>query len=170
MAISCWLSGCGRFRDVSARADAGAGVLRRLAGRPTAVRPCDDVQGPGDPGGQHSLRRACRVPDQRPFVVHAVSGLSLSDRVPDARTIWLFREKLIRVEAIKPLFERFDAALRGAGYIAMGGQIVDATLVPRGSSATPKRRRRRSRRGAFPRIGRLSRPSSPTRIATRVGL
>jgi len=33
------------------------------------------------------------------------------------------------VEAIKPLFERFDAALRGAGYIAMGGQIVDATLV-----------------------------------------
>ena len=56
-------------------------------------------------------------------------GLSLTDRVPDARTIWLFREKLSKAEAIKPLFERFDAALRGAGYIAMGGQIVDATLV-----------------------------------------
>jgi hypothetical protein len=47
-------------------------------------------------------------------------GLSLSDRVPDARTIWLFREKLTRAGAIKPLFERFDAALREAGYIAMG--------------------------------------------------
>jgi len=56
-------------------------------------------------------------------------GLSLTDRVPDARTIWLFREKLSKAEAIKPLFERFDAALRGAGYIAMGWQIVDATLV-----------------------------------------
>jgi transposase, IS5 family len=62
-------------------------------------------------------------------------GLSLSDRVPDARTIWLFREKLTKAEAIKPLFERFEAALRGAGYIAMGGQIVDASLI-----AAPKQR------------------------------
>ena len=63
-------------------------------------------------------------------------GLSLSDRVPDARTIWLFREKLTKAEAIKPLFGRFDAALRGAGYIAMGGQIVDASLI-----AAPKQDR-----------------------------
>ena len=62
-------------------------------------------------------------------------GLSLSDRVPDARTIWLFREKLTKAGAIKALFERFDAALRAAGYIAMGGQIIDATLV-----SAPKQR------------------------------
>ena len=62
-------------------------------------------------------------------------SLGLSDRVPDARTIWLFREKLTRAGAIKPLFERFEAALREAGYIAMGGQIVDACLV-----AAPKQR------------------------------
>jgi transposase len=62
-------------------------------------------------------------------------GLTLSDRVPDARTIWLFREKLTRAEAIKPLFDRFDAALRASGYIAMSGQIVDATLV-----SAPKQR------------------------------
>ena len=34
-----------------------------------------------------------------------------------------------RSGAIKPLFERLDAALRAAGYIAMGGQIVDASLI-----------------------------------------
>lgn len=62
-------------------------------------------------------------------------GLGLDDRVPDARTIWLFREKLTRAEAIKGLFERFDAALRASGYIAMSGQIVDASLV-----AAPKQR------------------------------
>jgi IS5 family transposase len=62
-------------------------------------------------------------------------GLGLSDRVPDARTIWLFREKLTRAGAIKGLFERFDAALRAAGFIAMAGQIVDASLV-----AAPKQR------------------------------
>ncbi|MFY8040788.1 MAG: transposase, partial [Bosea sp. (in: a-proteobacteria)] len=30
-------------------------------------------------------------------------GLGLSDRVPDARTIWLFREKLTKAGAIRPL-------------------------------------------------------------------
>jgi IS5 family transposase len=56
-------------------------------------------------------------------------GLRLADRVPDARTIWLFREKLSKAGAIKTLFERFDATLRQAGYIAMSGQIVDASLI-----------------------------------------
>src|ERR671916_1242933 len=67
-------------------------------------------------------------------------GLGLGERVPDARTIWLFRERLTRAEidgrpAIEALFARFDASLRAAGYIAMSGQIVDATLV-----AAPRQR------------------------------
>jgi transposase, IS5 family len=67
-------------------------------------------------------------------------GLSLGDRVPDARTIWLFRERLTRATldgkpAIEALFAHFDARLRAAGYIAMSGQIVDATLV-----AAPRQR------------------------------
>ena len=56
-------------------------------------------------------------------------GLGLPDRVPDARTIWLFRERLTRAGAIGSLFERFDAMLRQSGYIAMSGQIVDASLI-----------------------------------------
>jgi len=62
-------------------------------------------------------------------------GLSLSDRIPDARTIWLFREKLTKAGAVQMLFDRFDAALRAKGYIAMSGQIVDASLI-----AAPKQR------------------------------
>lgn len=65
-------------------------------------------------------------------------GLGLSDRVPDARTIWLFRERLTKVGAIERLFERFDKMLRDAGYIAMSGQIVDSSLV-----AAPKQRNTR---------------------------
>ena len=57
------------------------------------------------------------------------AGLALEDRVPDAKTIWLYREQLTRAGAIERLFARFDAALRDAGYLAMGGQIVDATVV-----------------------------------------
>ena len=56
-------------------------------------------------------------------------GLGLGDRVPDAKTIWLFREHLTQTKAIENLFARFDKHLAKAGYLAMGGQIVDATIV-----------------------------------------
>jgi transposase len=62
-------------------------------------------------------------------------GLGLGDRVPDARTIWAVRERLVKANAIERLFARFDQAIRAAGYIPMSGQIVDASLV-----AAPKQR------------------------------
>jgi len=56
-------------------------------------------------------------------------GLELHDRVPDAKTIWLFREMLVKAGAFERLFKRFDAMLRVKGWLAMGGQIVDATVI-----------------------------------------
>jgi IS5 family transposase len=61
--------------------------------------------------------------------------LGLADPVPDANTIWSFREALKKADAIDALFARFDTALREAGFLAMSGQIVDATIV-----AAPKQR------------------------------
>jgi transposase, IS5 family len=62
-------------------------------------------------------------------------GLGLSDPVPDANTIWTFREALKRTDAVDGLFRRFDEALRASGFLAMSGQIVDATIV-----AAPRQR------------------------------
>lgn len=62
-------------------------------------------------------------------------GLGLADAVPDANTIWTFREALKKADAIDALFRRFDEALRTSGFLAMSGQIVDATIV-----AAPKQR------------------------------
>jgi transposase, IS5 family len=56
-------------------------------------------------------------------------GLALHDPVPDAKTIWLHREQLARAGAAEKLFARFDALLRAKGWLAMGGQIVDATVI-----------------------------------------
>ena len=56
-------------------------------------------------------------------------GLALHDPVPDAKTVWLYREQLTKAGAVERLFARFDAALREAGHFALGGQIVDATVV-----------------------------------------
>jgi transposase, IS5 family len=73
--------------------------------------------------------------DQAEFVINdrlsfmRFLGLSLGDKVPDAKTIWLLREHLGEARAIDNLFARFDKHLTKAGYLAMGGQIVDATIV-----------------------------------------
>ena len=56
-------------------------------------------------------------------------GLALHDPIPDAKTIWLYREQLARAGATERLFARFDALLRSKGWLAMGGQIVDATVI-----------------------------------------
>ena len=61
--------------------------------------------------------------------------LGLEDPVPDATTIWLFREALIEAQLIDKLFDRFGQHLAAKGYIARGGQIIDATIV-----AAPKQR------------------------------
>lgn len=71
-------------------------------------------------------------------------GLGLADKVPDAKTIWLFREHLAEAGAIKNLFARFDKHLAKAGYLAMGGQIVDATVV-----AAPKQRNTEEEKAAI---------------------
>src|SRR5262249_49074192 len=66
--------------------------------------------------------------------------LGLGDTVPDANTIWMFREALTQARiagkpAIEVLFERFNATLAAAGFLAMRGQIIDASIV-----AAPKQR------------------------------
>jgi IS5 family transposase len=55
--------------------------------------------------------------------------------VPDENTLWDFREALIAAKALEKLFARLNEAISAAGFLPMGGQIVDATLV-----AAPKQR------------------------------
>ena len=61
-------------------------------------------------------------------------GLGLEDRVPDAKTVWLYREQLTQA-GVRTLFETFDGHRSG---LAMGGQIIDASIV-----AVPKQRNSR---------------------------
>ena len=56
-------------------------------------------------------------------------GLQLEDRVPDAKTVWLFRERLKHAGLIDVLFTGFHAQLARQGYVARAGQMIDATFV-----------------------------------------
>ena len=62
-------------------------------------------------------------------------GLTIGDRVPDSKTIWLFREQLQESGILEKLFTHFDDFLRQHGFEARRGQIVDASIV-----SVPKQR------------------------------
>ena len=64
--------------------------------------------------------------------------LGIEDRIPDGTTLWLFREALAKAGLIEKLFERFGQHLEAKGYVARGGQMIDATIVP-----VPKQRNSR---------------------------
>jgi IS5 family transposase len=57
-------------------------------------------------------------------------GLGLGDRVPDAKTVWFYREALAQAGKVDDLFKLFDGHLARQGYIARGVQIMDASIVP----------------------------------------
>lgn len=56
-------------------------------------------------------------------------GLSVADKVPDARTLWLLFKENLGPEGAKDLFERFRDALGKAGLVEKAGRIIDATVV-----------------------------------------
>lgn len=68
-------------------------------------------------------------------------GLHLGDRVPDAKTIWLYRDTLTKANIIRELFNVFNKQLEEANLITHTGTIVDATFVE-----APRQRNRKDER------------------------
>ena len=64
-------------------------------------------------------------------------GMELGEKSPDAKTIWLFKEKLGE-EGMRELFDLFNTKLQDMGVVKREGSIVDATFVE-----VPKQRNRR---------------------------
>ena len=65
-------------------------------------------------------------------------GLDLAGVVPDAKTMWVFREELKENHLMDRLFARFDECLRELEVELKSGQIIDATFV-----SVPKQRNTR---------------------------
>jgi len=76
-------------------------------------------------------------------------GWTLADKIPDANTLWDFREALIEAGAFEKLFALFDAQLRERGLLAQPGKLVDASFVDvprqRGADGAVQSCRRRGR-------------------------
>jgi IS5 family transposase len=52
-----------------------------------------------------------------------------SSQIPDRTTVWTFKERLIKAGASETIFEAVNRQLAKHGYIARGGQMIDASIV-----------------------------------------
>jgi hypothetical protein len=122
----------------------GSGASQQVPRWAQANRRSADVQGAGPECTLQPFRRSDRVSDPRPAILHVLPsralrsnvprgrflGLSLRDRFPNAKTVWLYRDALAQAGKVEELFRQFDGHLARQGYIAQGGQILDASIVP----------------------------------------
>ena len=65
-------------------------------------------------------------------------GLKIGDKIPDEKTIWLFKERLTEANIAQTLFDTFTKKLIENGIVAKEGSIVDASFV-----TVPKQRNTR---------------------------
>jgi len=65
--------------------------------------------------------------DRRSFLQFL--DLTESSSIPDAKTIWLFRDRLAQAGAGTLVFDQVQRQLQQHGYLARCGQIIDASLV-----------------------------------------
>jgi len=76
--------------------------------------------------------------------------LGLEDRVPDAKTIWLYEDILSKSEVGKELFEMFNAVIAGKGYVTRTGSIVDASFIEAPRRKNTKEQREALKAGEIP--------------------
>ena len=60
-------------------------------------------------------------------------GIETSDKIPDEKTVWLFRENITNTGLVEDLFMEFTNHLASTGLVFNEGQLVDAsfTIAPR---------------------------------------
>jgi IS5 family transposase len=77
-------------------------------------------------------------------------GLSFSDIVPDAKTIWLFAEDLKNLGLEQDLFDRFQEELERQGFAAKSGIIVDGSFVEVPRQRNTKKENEQIKNGEVP--------------------
>jgi len=77
-------------------------------------------------------------------------GFGLGDRVPDAKTIWLYEELLSKNESGRELFDLFFEAIAAKGYITRTGSIVDASFIEAPKRKNTKEQRETLKSGDIP--------------------
>ena len=91
-------------------------------------------------------------------------GLGLGEAVPDAKTIWAFRERLKEKNLFDEVFGRFEQHLNAEGYRASKGNIVDACIIRVPRSLNSRGENEQLKKGETPRANASN--SLPTRVSS----
>lgn len=89
------------------------------------------------------------------------AGLSPHDKVPDSRTVWLFRDRLAKAklpgggdaggtDGVRALFELFHRELAAKGLLCREGKTVDAMIVEVPRQRNPKEENKQIKNGEVP--------------------
>jgi IS5 family transposase len=77
-------------------------------------------------------------------------GLALGETVPDAKTIWNFKNELANAGIMEPLFTLFTRELETRGIVTHKGTIVDATFVDVPKQRNTREENKRVKSGGIP--------------------
>ncbi len=77
-------------------------------------------------------------------------GIQLYDTVPDAKTIWHFKEVLKETDVLEKIFKMFTEKLEKKGVITQSGSIVDATFVEAPKQRNTKEENKEIKEGKIP--------------------
>lgn len=79
-------------------------------------------------------------------------GLRIGDLIPDAKTIWDFKQRLEAEgrEGSRKLFEAFNQKLEAQGYIGREGSIIDASFVEAPRQRNEREQNQRIKQGERP--------------------
>lgn len=92
-------------------------------------------------------------------------GINLCDKVPDAKTIWKFKNDLAEAEAAEKLFCMFDAFLEKEGLISHKGTIVDATFVDAPRQRNSRDENKKIKNGEIPKE--WEKPENKSKLAQK---
>src|SRR3982074_731849 len=96
-------------------------------------------------------------------------GLELEDTVPDAKSLWLYREALGKAGAVEELFDLFDGLLKDRVISPWADRSSTRRSCQRPSNTIGARRTRRSRKAKRRKTGNPSLPRTARRTRTRAG-
>lgn len=77
-------------------------------------------------------------------------GMGISSTVPDAKTIWNFRDNLTKAGVMKKLFDLFVKKLEDENLVTRTGTIVDATFVEAPRPHYTKEEKEEIKKGEIP--------------------
>ena len=90
-------------------------------------------------------------------------NLTIADDIPDSRTVWKFKEQLVDLKLIEPIFNAFLKQIEVLGMVLNEGKIIDASFVEVPRQRNTKDENKQIKKGEIPE----SLSSNPNKLAQK---